>query len=203
VYARRYDSRFAYPASGAAPGCPGIAFVFAASASSPAGEIVTLVVRPIRAYAASKHGNVDALLEVAGMDPTPIVTTVSELRRDMARLIEKAYRASDPLFITQRGYVTAVLLSPQRYEGLRDAARSERERALSKYQLRDRRVRDKLYGPSDWETSRLMDYDEDLEEAEDWWGDADGEGDGAGEKEEEEEEEDGTGEEGDETGGAC
>ena len=91
---------------------------------------------------------------------TPIVIPVSELRRDIARLIEKAHRSPDPLFITQRGYVTAVLLSPQKYEDLRDAGRTEQERSENPRLLNDRRVLSVQYGPGDWETARLVDDDE-------------------------------------------
>ena len=90
---------------------------------------------------------------------TPIVIPVTELRRDVARLIEKARRSPDPLFITQRGYVTAVLLTPEKYEDLRDAARAEHERHEKIIRLNDRRVLGVQYGPRDWETARLMDED--------------------------------------------
>ena len=89
---------------------------------------------------------------------TPILIPVSELRRDVARLIEKAHRTPEPLFITQRGYITAVLLSPGTYEELRDAARPEPERLrIERRPLDDRRTHGLLYGPYDWETARLTD----------------------------------------------
>jgi prevent-host-death family protein len=103
----------------------------------------------------------------------PILIPVSELRRDVARLIEKARRTPDPLFITQRGYITAVLMAPARYEELRDAARPEPERIIiPRRPLNDRRTHSLLYGPQDWETARLTDaedeeYDEDEEDEED------------------------------------
>ena len=107
---------------------------------------------------------------VAGLDTTPIIIPVSELRRDIARLIEKAHRGPEPFFITQRGYITAVLLSPQRYEDLRDAARTEQERSKSPRPLTDRprplddrRLLSVQYGPWDWETARLLD-DAELDE---------------------------------------
>ena len=68
------------------------------------------------------------------MSRAPVVITVSDLRRDTARLIERGRRGpQEPLFVTQRGYVTAVLLSREEYETmcvLRDqwtAGRSTRE----------------------------------------------------------------------------
>jgi prevent-host-death family protein len=95
----------------------------------------------------------------------PILIPVSELRRDVARLIEKARRSPDPFFITQRGYITAVLLAPDKYEDLRDAARPEPERIRSaRPSLDDRRFHGQLYGPWDWETARLTDYDENEDE---------------------------------------
>ena len=94
------------------------------------------------------------------MDTTPTVIPVSELRRDLARLIERAHRSPGPLFITQRGYITLVLLAPERFEDLRDAARSEQERAESPRYPSDRRVLSRQYGAADWETARLTDHDE-------------------------------------------
>ena len=94
---------------------------------------------------------------------TPILISVSELRRNVARLIEKARRSPDPLFITQRGYITAVLLASDKYEDLRDAAHPEPERIrIARRSLDDRRIRGLQYGPWDWETARLTD-DEDEE----------------------------------------
>ena len=96
---------------------------------------------------------------------TPILIPVSELRRDVARLIEKARRSPDPLFITQRGYITAVLMAPARYEDLRDAARAEPERIrIERRPLDDRRIHGLQYGPWDWETARLTDADGEDEE---------------------------------------
>lgn len=45
------------------------------------------------------------------MTRPPVIVTISDLRRDTARLIERVSRSGEPLFITQRGYATAVLLS--------------------------------------------------------------------------------------------
>ena len=96
---------------------------------------------------------------------TPILIPVSEVRRDIARLIEKARRSPDPFFITQRGYITAVLLAPDKYEDLRDAARPEPERIrIERRPLDDRRIHALQYGPYDWETARLTDADDEDEE---------------------------------------
>ena len=46
----------------------------------------------------------------------PIIVPVSELRRDTAKLIRRIERSHLPLFVTQRGYVTVVLLSREEYD---------------------------------------------------------------------------------------
>jgi prevent-host-death family protein len=94
------------------------------------------------------------------MGTTPILISVSELRRDVARLIEKVRRSPEPFFITQYGYITAVLMTPQKYEDLRDAARVGRERSECPDPLHDRRTLGLQYGPWDWETARLTDEEE-------------------------------------------
>ncbi len=100
---------------------------------------------------------------MASSDVTPIIIPVSELRRGIARVIDKAHRSPEPLYITQRGYITAVLMTPERYEELRDAARTEQQRSMSARRLNERRVLGVQYGPCDWETARLVDIDEDDE----------------------------------------
>lgn len=49
-------------------------------------------------------------------DKAPLVIPVSVLRKDAARLIRRMERSHLPLFVTQRGYVTAVLLSREEYD---------------------------------------------------------------------------------------
>lgn len=98
---------------------------------------------------------------------TPILIPISEVRRDIARLIDMASRSPDPFFITQRGYITAVLMAPARYEDLRDAARPEPERIRVPRRGSlddDRRTHSLLYGPSDWETARLTGSEDEDEE---------------------------------------
>jgi prevent-host-death family protein len=46
----------------------------------------------------------------------PLIIPITVLRRDAARLIARVDRAHLPVFITQRGYVTAVLLSREEYD---------------------------------------------------------------------------------------
>jgi len=50
------------------------------------------------------------------MSRAPDVVTVSDLRRETARLIERARKSEQPIFITQYGYVTAVLLSHSEFD---------------------------------------------------------------------------------------
>jgi prevent-host-death family protein len=82
----------------------------------------------------------------------PVIVPVSVLRRDTARLIENARRSHDPLFITQRGYVTAVLLSREEY----DTACVLRDRGLRAINPRafadepPQRVFD-VVAPDDWD----------------------------------------------------
>ena len=65
-----------------------------------------------------------------GRHGTRTLISVTEVRRDTARLIEQVRSSPGPLFITQYGYITAVLLSPREYEDLRAAARRNERRIL-------------------------------------------------------------------------
>lgn len=49
-------------------------------------------------------------------DKAPLITPITALRRDAARLIRRMERSHLPVFVTQRGYVTAVLLSREEYD---------------------------------------------------------------------------------------
>ena len=80
---------------------------------------------------------------------TRTLISVTEVRRNTARLIEQVRSSPGPLFVTQYGYVTAVLLSPREDEALRAAARRK-----------ERRILDLLYGPDDRETARLINGEE-------------------------------------------
>jgi prevent-host-death family protein len=62
---------------------------------------------------------------------TRILISVTEVRRDIARLLERARESREPVFITQYGYITAVLLAPREYERLREAARLTERRILA------------------------------------------------------------------------
>jgi prevent-host-death family protein len=58
------------------------------------------------------------------MAKVPAIVPVSDLRRDAARVLKNVKDSNEPLFITQRGRATAVLISLNAYE------RSEAEREL-------------------------------------------------------------------------
>jgi prevent-host-death family protein len=58
------------------------------------------------------------------MAKIPAIVPVSDLRQDAARVLKNATKTGQPLFITQRGRATAVLMSLGAYE------RSEAEREL-------------------------------------------------------------------------
>jgi prevent-host-death family protein len=58
------------------------------------------------------------------MAKVPAIVPVSDLRRDAARVLKNVKNSNEPLFITQRGRATAVLMSLDAYE------RSEAEREL-------------------------------------------------------------------------
>ena len=52
------------------------------------------------------------------MDTPPEIIPITDFRRDAARVIGASVTAETPVFITQCGYVTAVVLSPERYKDL-------------------------------------------------------------------------------------
>lgn len=58
------------------------------------------------------------------MAKVPTIIPVSDLRQDAARILEELRTSSQPVFITQRGRATAVLMSLDAFE------RSEAEREL-------------------------------------------------------------------------
>ncbi len=58
------------------------------------------------------------------MAKVPAIIPVSDLRQDAARVLNDVRKSSDPVFITQRGRATAVLMSLDVFE------RSETEREL-------------------------------------------------------------------------
>lgn len=49
---------------------------------------------------------------------TPEIIPITDFRRDAARIIAGQIAAETPVYITQGGYVTAVVVSPERYRGL-------------------------------------------------------------------------------------
>jgi prevent-host-death family protein len=66
----------------------------------------------------------DVPLEVSLMAKIPSIVPVSDLRQDAARVLKRARSTEEPVFITQRGRPTAVLMSIEAYE------RSANEREL-------------------------------------------------------------------------
>ena len=58
------------------------------------------------------------------MSKIPTIIPVSDLRQDAASVLKAAKKSSEPVFITQRGRATAVLLSLEAFK------RSESEREL-------------------------------------------------------------------------
>lgn len=72
---------------------------------------------------------------------TRVLISVTELRLNSARVLEQVRSSPQPLFITQYGYVTAVLLAPRQYEELGAAARlNYRRRIINlEYALREHR----------------------------------------------------------------
>jgi len=58
------------------------------------------------------------------MAKVPIIIPVSDLRQDAARVLNGVKQSSEPVFITQRGRATGVLMSLEAFE------RSEAEREL-------------------------------------------------------------------------
>ena len=68
------------------------------------------------------------------MVPMPTIIPISELRQDAAGVIKRATARDEPVFVTQRGRASAVVVSAQRYERtqhelelLRALARGEAE----------------------------------------------------------------------------
>ena len=73
------------------------------------------------------------------MGAIPSIMPISELRQDTAGVIKKITLTQEPVFITQRGRATAVLVSAQSYEKtqhelglLRAIAKGEAEAATGK-----------------------------------------------------------------------
>jgi prevent-host-death family protein len=52
------------------------------------------------------------------MQPTPDIVPITDFRKDAARIMARAAGEGAPVFVTQNGRLTAVLLSRQRYDQL-------------------------------------------------------------------------------------
>ena len=104
------------------------------------------------------------------MEAAPIIITVTELRRSAARIIDDAIKSDTPVFVTQNGHATAVLLSRRLYDRLlhgavlepdaEGAARSASEpaQASSRPDRRSRRspLVETLFGLCDPETASFL-----------------------------------------------
>ena len=60
----------------------------------------------------------------------PDVIPITDFRRDTARIIAAQGATERPVYVTQGGYVTAVVLSPEHYRGL--VRRAERPGATAR-----------------------------------------------------------------------
>jgi prevent-host-death family protein len=50
------------------------------------------------------------------MSAVPTIIPISDLRQDASGIVKRATATGDPVFITQRGRATAVMVSTQTYE---------------------------------------------------------------------------------------
>jgi prevent-host-death family protein len=106
------------------------------------------------------------------MDESPRVVPVTDIRRDIARLIEEVNRSNRPVFVSQRGYLTAVLLSCDRYDHLRYEAERSSRAGRDLRRRPEEPFRRTQYGPNDYETAHLFSQDgyrTELDELPDDW----------------------------------
>jgi prevent-host-death family protein len=64
------------------------------------------------------------------MSKIPTIVPITDLRQDAASVLQKVKDSAEPVFITQRGRATAVLVNMEEYE------RSEHDRDLLKLLIR-------------------------------------------------------------------
>ena len=67
------------------------------------------------------------------MTKLPEIVPVTDLRQDAAAVLERVRRSTQPVVITQRGRVAAIMLSPESFE------RSENERQILRLLARGER----------------------------------------------------------------
>jgi hypothetical protein len=105
--ARDADEKVASPVPATESGC-------SARASGTAAAVPRNVTPPGRSAT-----SLSAILPrtIAAVD-TPDVIPITDFRRDAARIIGAQIAAERPVFITQGGYVTAVVLSPEWFRDL-------------------------------------------------------------------------------------
>ena len=123
------------------------------------------------------------------MDATPAVIRITDLHRNTTEVVNETIHSGRPVFVTQYGYVTAVLLSREQYDDLSHARRRENEsdRSVSRsgvarslapreprrvvVPLHERLIRTQ-YGHCDYETARFLAEEgalTELVETEDGW----------------------------------
>lgn len=103
------------------------------------------------------------------MEESPRVVPVTDIRRDITRLIEEVNRSCRPVFISQRGYLTAVLLSCDRYEALRRELNASQRAQRSVRMRRDEPASRMEFGPYDIETAQLFAFEGYATELDEGW----------------------------------
>jgi hypothetical protein len=90
----------------------------------------------------------------------------------MAHLIEEVTRSCRPIFISQHGYLTAILMSCDGYDGLLGQLRALQHTERRPRLRRVEPVPKTLYGPYDFETAQLFElsgYATELDEIPEEW----------------------------------
>ena len=91
---------------------------------------------------------------------TQDVIPITDFRRDTARIIGSRIAAEKPVFITQGGYVTAIVLSPELYRDLirraEEGAEARRETRAQTARTRVEREPESLFGFLDAETAEIL-----------------------------------------------
>ena len=91
---------------------------------------------------------------------TPDVIPITDFRRGAARIIGSRIAAERPVFITQGGYVTAIVLSPELYRDLvrraEEGAEARREAKAQAARSRVDREPESVFGFLDAETAEIL-----------------------------------------------
>jgi PHD/YefM family antitoxin component YafN of YafNO toxin-antitoxin module len=102
------------------------------------------------------------------MLPAPDVIPITEFRKSVARFIADAAHSGIPVYITQNGYVTAVLLAPEDYSslvGTWEASSGDAARSYPRLPSRSPVLVETQYGLTDPETAAFIEESLRLEEA--------------------------------------